>query len=207
MKKLLLAIFLLGAFSFAQADTFVAGTDYTVINAKAPNQKVVQVVEFFNYGCPWCAHAEPSVEAWLKNMPKNVNFTRIPLTFEQGWDTYAKAYYLAVALGIEPKITPALFVAIHGSDDMQDNDLSSMAGITAFFVGQGVQASVVQNAFNSPSMDTKLQQGPAMMTQYGVWAIPTFVVAGKYSVVLSQAKNPDRMMQIVNYLITQSQAQ
>lgn len=206
MKKLC-AIFLLLALplmvSIAAADTFVAGKDYTVINADAPSQTPVKVIEFFNYGCPWCAYIDPTVEKWLQHKPHNVEFSRVPLTFESGWDTYAKAYYLAKALKIETKISPLLFTAIHGKDDTENNDLSSTAAITDFFVKQGVKPSVVEQAMNnaSPTMALQLQQGANLMKQYGILSIPCFVVGEKYRVGLDQAKSPERLMEIVNYLV------
>lgn len=206
MKKLL-AIFILVTlpflFSTSFAETFMAGKDYTIINADAPTQKPVQVIEFFNYGCPWCAYIDPTVEKWLKTKPHNVEFNRVPLAFESGWDTYAKAYYLAKALKIENKITPLLFTAIHGSDDTKNNDLTSTAAITDFFVKQGVKQSVVENAMNnaSPSMALQLQEGPRLMKQYNVNTMPTFLIGEKYKVGLEQAKSPERLMAIVNYLV------
>jgi thiol:disulfide interchange protein DsbA len=207
MKK---AIILIISFVFiiglANAESFVAGKDYTVINKSAPQQKQVSVTEFFNYGCPWCDFIEKSVEGWQKTVPSYVDFNRVPLTFEQGWTAYARAYYLAVALGIEKDITPKLFLAIHGPKDTRDNDLSSPQAITAFFVKHGAKKSQVEKAFNSgsPSLEAQVQYGSVLMKQYKVWAIPTFVVAEKYSVNLSQAKKSDRMIQILNYLIKKS---
>lgn len=206
MKKLF-AIFILLTLPFlfntSFAETFVAGKDYTIINADAAKQKPVQVIEFFNYGCPWCAYIDPTVEKWVKTKPKNIEFRRVPLAFESGWETYAKAYYLAKALKIEDKITPLLFTAIHGGDDTQNNDLTSTATITDFFMKQGVKQSVVENAMNgaSPSMALQLQEGPRLLKQYSITTMPTFLVGEKYKVGLDQAKTPERLMEIVNYLV------
>jgi thiol:disulfide interchange protein DsbA len=209
MKKYIAAfLVLLLSTGFAYADNFVVGTDYTVLSTTASMQKNVEVIELFNYGCPWCDYIETAVEAWQAKLPSNVYFHRVPLTFEQGWDTYAKAYYFAVALGIEPKITPLLFVAIHGKDDTQNNDLSDPATMVQFFVSQGVPQSLAQSAFSdtSPSMIVSLQEGPTLMKKYGINSIPTFIIIGKntYKVTLGQgqAKSPQALMNAVNYLIS-----
>ncbi len=203
MKKIIISLLaLLLSSQLAFAASFTAGKDYTVLKANAPKQARVAVIEFFNYGCPWCAHAEPAVEAWQKTIPSYIDFERVPVAFEKGWDTYSKAYFIAKALGIESKITPALFTAIHGKENKQYNDYSSNAKIIAFFEQHGVKPSVAQNAFsaNSASLDLKVKQGTATMTKYKVYAIPTFVVGGVYTVGLQQAKSPERLLQIVNYL-------
>lgn len=216
MKKLfLLAISFLLTISICSAATFKAGTDYTVLTAAqiakvnpAPTAKgKVKVIEFFNYGCPACAYAEPAIEQWLKTKPRYVEFTRLPVAFEQGWDTYAKAYYVAKALGIEDKITPNLFYAIHGKDDRQYHDLSSTKAIINFFVQQGVKPDVAKNAFTGSSaatLELQIKQNLTTMANYGVYGTPTFVVGDKYTVSLSQAKSTKRFMQIVDYLARKS---
>jgi thiol:disulfide interchange protein DsbA len=88
---------------------FVEGKDYKLVT---PNMATVtniipagkvQVIEFFSYGCPWCYRLEPYLEKWLAHKPANVDFRRVPVVFESGWDTYAKAYYTAKALDVETK--------------------------------------------------------------------------------------------------------
>lgn len=203
MKKLHFLLFsFLFAFSVVKADTFVAGKDYTVIDDKLPQQKKVVVLEFFNYGCPWCASIETAVEAWQKTLPTYVSFDRVPLTFEDGWKAYAKAYYFAKSQGIEGKITPKLFIAIHGKDNKEANDLSSPDALVNFFVANGVKKSVAEAAFiqGSPVLDAQVDYTQVQMDQYKVYAIPTFVIADKYKVDLSQGKKPERLMKIVSYL-------
>ena len=207
MKKLFfLAIFLLIINQMIFAAPFVAGKDYHIIDAEAPPRQQVQVVEFFNYGCPGCNFVEPSISAWLKVKPAYVTFSRVPLTFETGWETYAKAYYIAKALGIEEKITPALFAAIHGKNGKEYHDLSSIQAITSFFVQHGVQRNIATTAFSGDNVTLSLQvkQGLFLMHQYGVMETPTLVIGKKYRVGMSDAKSPQRLMQIVTFLVKQA---
>lgn len=37
----------------------------------------LEVIEFFWYTCPHCRSIEPTVAAWAKKLPKDVNFRRI----------------------------------------------------------------------------------------------------------------------------------
>ena len=204
MKKLLLSIVcLLLVQQVLFAAPFIAEKDYHIINNDRAPQQQVHVVEFFSYGCPGCNFIESRVAAWLKEKPTYVTFSRVPLTFEPGWDTYAKAYYLAKTLGIEQKITPALFNAIHGNNGTEYHDLSSAQAITDFFVKQGVQRGVAAAAFSGTNAALTLQvkQGSALMLTYGVESTPAFVIAEKYRVSMRDAKSPQRLMQIVTFLI------
>lgn len=194
-----LVLLLLSQISFA--DTFVAGKAYHIIDKKAPPQKQVTVLEFFNYGCPGCNFTEAAVEAWLKKKPAYVDFKRVPLTFESGWANYARAYYIAEALGIEKKVTPALFLKIHGKDGRQYHDMSSDQAITNFLVAHGAKRSVVVANLNSGSMDAKLKHGVNLMKQYGIMETPSFVIAGKYRVSMSDARSPKRLLATVAYLV------
>ena len=201
----LLVIFL-GANPVLAQETFVPGTDYTIIDAKAQPQKAVSVIEFFNYGCPWCSLLNPTLEAWLKAKPAYVQFSRIPLAFEEGWDSYAKAYYIAVALDIESRITPALFLAIHGNDNRQNNDFTAPQTLIDFFVAHGADRATVTPLFKSanPTIDAQVKNGQAMMRVYNVYEMPAFIVADKYRVSLGQAKTPDRLIAILKYLVTRA---
>lgn len=204
MKKLLLST--IGLLLISQtlfAAPFTVGKDYHIIDPKAPPQKQVQVIEFFNYGCPGCNFIEPSVSAWLKTKPTYIIFSRIPLTFEPGWETYAKAYYLAKTLGIEKDITPALFKTIHGKNGKEYHDLSSTQAMTHFFVQHGVPRDVAMAAFagNNVTLTLQLKQGPTLMRKYGVMQTPSFVIGKKYRVGMSDAQSPQRLMQIVTFLV------
>lgn len=218
MKKIALVFTGLLFISSTFAASFTAGKDYTVLSANtitklnaapAPKGKV-KVFEFFNYGCPACALAEPAIEKWLKIKPSYVVFSRLPVAFEQGWDTYAKAYYVAKHLGIEKKITARLFVAIHGKNDHVYNDLSSNAAMVNFFIQNGVEKSVAEYSFSSASaasLELQIKQNLQTMTAYKVFGTPTFVIADKYTVGLQQAKSPTRFMQIVSYLVKKAKSE
>lgn len=187
-----------------------AGIDYQIIKAQQPvnnsiSKNKVQVIEFFSYGCPWCFHLESSLEAWLAHKPKNVVFKRIPVVFEPGWQTYAKAYYTAEALGVATKLTPAIFNAIH----KQNLDLSSEQAMKKFFVSHGVNKTKFDSAFNfSPGIGMEMSRGNQLMQTWKVYEIPTFVIDGKYKTNTRMTKgNNKRLLQVVKYLVAKASKQ
>lgn len=209
MKKLLVTLtFILIPF-FALAVTtppIIEGVQYKAVNVsvsnpnrfEVPKDKVL-VVEFFSYGCPWCFQLNPSLETWLKTKPSYVQFERIPVTFEQGWDVYAKAFYTAEALGIVDKITPALFDAIH----VKGEDLTSEKAMQAFFATQGVSKQNFENAFDfSPGIGMEIQRGANLMMAYQAFVVPTIVVNGKYYTNPTLVQGDDKLIiQVVNALV------
>jgi len=159
----------------------------------------VSVVEFFSYGCPWCYRLESSLEKWLANKPANVNFERVPATFNTGWTLLAKAYYTAVALKKENKMTPVIFKAMHEQNIVLDNEQK----IADFFVQNQIIRSDFDSAFHfSPGIDAKIIQGEELMKRYGIISVPTIVVAGKYKTNTAMVNGDmPRMMAVVTYLV------
>ena len=192
----------------ASSNGFVQGKDYQIIQAAtAPASPLpagkIQVIEFFNYGCPACNHFEPALEKWLANgKPKDVAFERVPVVFHPEWDILARAYYVAKDLGVEGKITPVIFDAIH----QQGLDLSTQAALAKFFEKNGVKEQDFNSAFQfSPGIDAQMMRGENLMGVYQVFEIPTLVINGKYKTNLGMAGGDgQRMVQIADYLIAKA---
>lgn len=205
MRRLVGMLFLLVApgLLFAAPANFAQGKDFAVIapSKLLPRQasKRVMVTEFFSFGCPWCFKLEPTIEQWQKQLPKNVTFERVPVVFEQGWQYYARAYYIADSLGLTHKFMPLLFSAVQ----KQGLNLKSNAAMIDFFVKNGVSKDIVSSAFeSSPTIDAKMSLGAIKMQAYQIVAVPALVVDGKYRTDLRMAKGDSkRMLQIVNYLV------
>ena len=114
-------VVLVAALAFAAsggAAELVEGKTYRRIANPQPTEtgKKIEVIEFFSYGCPHCAELEPHLDAWLAKAPQDVAFRRVPVMFQQRWVPLAKIYYTLDALGVESKLSPEVFKAIHGSN-------------------------------------------------------------------------------------------
>lgn len=200
-------IFMLVACSAPPAKaSFQAGTDFQVLpqtpTANSPGNKIV-VIEFFSYGCPWCYHLEPQVENWLVHKPKDVQFERVPVVFEQGWDILAKIYYTAKALGVADKLMLPAFTALQD----QNKNLTDNAVLYQFVKEHGVNQQDFESAYNfSPGIDAQMMRGDKLIKQYGIFAVPTFVINGKYVTNMGMAGGDSkRLLDIVNYLINKEQ--
>src|SRR4051812_21502300 len=72
----------------------------------------IEVIEFFWYGSPHCSALEPSVNAWVKNPPKDVTFKRIPAVPSEQWGVLAYMYYTLEAMGLLEQYHAKVFDAI-----------------------------------------------------------------------------------------------
>jgi len=50
----------------------------------------VEVLEFFWYGCPHCYNLQPTLHDWMKTMPKDVEYRRVPTIFRESWVRHAR---------------------------------------------------------------------------------------------------------------------
>ena len=100
--------------TFAQGAP-VEGTDYVELR---PPQAVdaqgkVEVIEFFWYRCPHCYALEPELEAWVKRLPRDVRFRRVPGILNDDWAVDARIFYALEAIGEVERVHRGLFNAIH----------------------------------------------------------------------------------------------
>ena len=198
MKKFVLGSIATAIFAIsgsAMAANFVAGKDYTVL----PNPGVVdvkgkiEVREFFWYGCGHCFTLEPHMQAWLRKLPKDVNFVRTPAAMNPVWEQNARGYYVAEALQIRRKIHLPLFHAIHDKGQ-QIFDQKSQA---KFFVKYGVPEAKFNSLYNSFPITAKVSKANQLAKQYQLTGVPAVVVNGKYVVQGDDGK----VVQVINYLV------
>src|SRR5580698_7678605 len=99
----------------ACAEALVENTEYKpLVPAQPSPTDKIEVIEFFSYGCPHCAEFFPLVETWLKALPKDVTFRRVPVGFNRPqWINLERAYYALAATGDLAKLDGPLFHAIH----------------------------------------------------------------------------------------------
>ena len=193
---------LLPLVSHAQQRPPKAGTDYIVLGkpmpVDAPAGKV-EVVEFFSYNCPHCAAFEPQLEAWVKKLPPNVVFRRIPVPFV-GNDTEAKQrlYYTLEAMGKVDEFQPQIFDAIH----KQRQPLFGDDAILAWSEKQpGLDAKKFAELFKSFSVVGKAKRAAQLTNDYRVAGVPALGVAGRWYVDGDTAGSLDRALQVVDFLI------
>ena len=68
------------------------GTDYRPVSPPLPpeSKTKVEVIEFFWYGCPHCYAFEPFIEPWIRKLPADVMFHRVPAIFNESWTPHAR---------------------------------------------------------------------------------------------------------------------
>jgi thiol:disulfide interchange protein DsbA len=204
MKRLALSavavsLFGLSATSFA-AEPYVAGKDYTVLSTPGTVEKpgMIEVREFFWYGCPHCYRLEPFVANWEKTKAADINFVRSPAALNPVWEQNARGYYAVDMMGMTEKVHGPLFTAIHAKGGRYF-DQSTLA---TFYKTQGVDEKRFNSLFNSFAVTGKVAQSKALAMKYRLEGVPAVVVNAKYVVKGEDGK----VLDVVNYLIAKERA-
>lgn len=180
----------------AQPERYIAGTDYLVVEnpGRTTNTDVIEVTEYFSYGCPGCFLFEPILSDWIADLPDDVQCRRLPAIWSESYTLLAQTYYTAEHLGILGQIHEPLFNAIHveGKRLEKDEDLATL------FSTYGVSEESFTRAFNSFNVNTRLNQARQEARHYGsqLRGTPSLIINGKYIVTLSQDT-----LDIANFLI------
>jgi thiol:disulfide interchange protein DsbA len=209
IKRALLTLSLLvfGMSCIAAEDapkTYVAGTDYDLISppVRTVDPGKIEVAEFFWYGCSHCYTFEPLLQAWKKNMPKDVTLRGVPAVWQEKMELHAKAFYTAEVLGVLDTMHKVLFQAMN----VDRKPLASQAEIAALFAAHGVSEADFNKAFTSFGVNSQVRQAVALAKASQITGTPALVVNGKYHVSGRKSGGQAGMLKVVDFLIEKERA-
>ena len=178
------------------------GKEFALVNPPQPVEtgKKIEVLEIFWYGCPHCFDLEPLLNTWVKKLPGDVTFRRMPAVFRDNWIPMAKAYYTLEALGALEKSHANLFNAIHvqGLDPSNDNTLFDWAA------KQGIDRKKFTDTYQSFSIQSKVMRAKQLTREYGINGVPALIVDGKYMTASSMTGGHEGLFTTVDYLIAKA---
>lgn len=180
----------------------VEGKQYVKLNTPAPvslpgPDKKVEVVEFFGYWCPHCYAFESTLEAWVKRLPADVSFRRVPVAFSVPQQALQKAYFALEDVGQINNLHRKIFAAIH----QQNRRLGTESEIFEFIGAQGVDMAKFRDAFGSFSANTRATRARQLSQDYKIDGVPTLGVQGRYFTSGSLSGGNDRMVTVADFLI------
>jgi len=180
-----------------------AGVEYRELSTPQPTDTPgkIEVIEFFWYGCPHCYDFEPVLNPWVKKLPKDVQFRRIPAIFNDEWEKSARAYYTLEAIGEGERLHKPLFDAVHTGSRLK---VANEAALTEWLGKQGVDTKKFSAAYRSFSVEGKLKRAAQLTQTYKLEGVPAIAVNGKYVVMTDNIKSFDQMLAVTDYLVEQS---
>jgi thiol:disulfide interchange protein DsbA len=198
----LLAALTFAAFAaFAQEPQFENGKQYKPVKetAKADDLKRILVQEFFWYGCPHCYAFDPTIEAWKKTKPADVDFVRVPNSLGRPVGLmHSKTFYTIDALNLADPMHKAVFDAIHRDHVPLENQQQMQEFFTKT---AGVKPEVFNATFGGFAVDSQVRRAEALTQQFGIAAVPTVVVGGAYYTNAGMAGDFTKLIDCINFLI------
>ena len=157
----------------------------------------IEVLEFFWYGCIHCYNLEPPLESWLKNLPPDVHFRRVPAVFNERWGHDAAIFYTFEALGVLDKLHRPFFDAIHRDRLRTD----SPPALDQWLEKNGIEPRRFNDTMKSFSVQSKLRRATQLTLSYRIDGTPAMAVQGRYTVSADQGRSQKGMLDTVDFLV------
>lgn len=183
----------------ALAQPFEEGVHYERISGPdvADSDGTIEVVEVFSYMCPHCRNFQPYVDPWHNELPDNVEFSRVPVSFNRSWEPFARAYYTADVLDILDQSHDAVFAALHD----EGQRIRTLDDLAEFHSQFGVEAEKFESTAESFPVESRMRMGEARIGKWQVRSTPTLVINGKWRVSPRQGGTFDELLQVADTLI------
>jgi thiol:disulfide interchange protein DsbA len=142
----------------------------------------IEVIEFFWYGCIHCYNLEPALDPWIRKLPPEAQFRRVPAVFNARWAHDAAIYFTFEALGVLDKMHQPFFHAIH-RDRLRSDDAKALG---EWLQKQGLDPKKFTDTMNSFGVQSKTRRAAKLTADYKVDGTPSMAVHGRYTVGSSQ---------------------
>jgi len=203
MKNMLLSLMLWAGFTAtsALADPQMGEQFDQVAQQITTDQPAkIEVMELFWYGCPHCYHMEQPLQAWVKKLPTDVYFKRIPALPNAGWAPLAKTYFAMQELGVLEKLHSQLFDAIHKSKTLSQQ--ADEASLIDWVTKQGGLDKIkVEKAFKSFAINMQMNKAMQTFRASGATGVPALIIDGKFITGSSMAGGNEAALQTADFII------
>jgi thiol:disulfide interchange protein DsbA len=184
---------LLAAPQIGQEFDAVAQTVVTEDNNK------IEVMEIFWYGCSHCYYMEQPLHAWIKKLPNDVYFKRMPGLPNPSWTPMAQTYFTMEALGIVDQLHNKLFEAVHKQKSLNPTD--QKAALNWIVSNSGLDRKKVEDTFNSFTVSNNLKRAAQVFRSSGATGVPSLMIDGKYITSGTMAGSNEKALEVVDYIV------
>ena len=189
----------IGTLAMAEAPKIGAQFDAVAQPIATDNAAKIEVMEIFWYGCIHCYQMDAPLNAWVKKLPSDVYFKRVPGLPNTSWAPMAKAFYAMETLGVSEKLHTPLFDAINKSKTLNPTD--EKAAITWVTAQSGMDKLKVEQAFKSFTINTSLNRAAQIFRASGATGVPSLVIDGKYITSSTMAGGNEQALKAADYII------
>jgi len=163
----------------------------------------IEVVEFFQYSCPHCKSYDPVLQGWRKTLPADVEYRRIPISWEEKSVPHVRIYYTLEALGKTNELHSKIFEA------MQDKRMPLLKPeeIADYMATNGIDRKQWLDAYNSFSVGARANRAGQVWKAYRVEGTPSMAVDGKYITSPSMVRSTEGSLVVLDSLIQRARTE
>lgn len=159
----------------------VEGQNYTVLANPIPQQQAgkVEVLEFFGYFCPHCAHLEPVLSQHARSFKDDTYLRAEHVVWDAGMKPLARLAAAVEMTGQQAQANSVIFSAfIDQKINLTDEaTLKNWLGQQTAFDGKKVLA-----AYEAPESQARADKMEELTNTFQITGTPTVIVGGKYEV-------------------------
>ncbi len=205
-RQLLITVAALPGFAWAQAARPLQEMkDFRPVTPAQPSESgnKIEVLEFFQYSCPHCRTYDPVLQGWRKTLPADVEYRRIPISWDDKSVPHVRIYYTLEALGKTNELHSKIFEAI------QDKRMSLLKPeeIADFMATQGIDRKQWLDAYNSFSVGARANRAGQVWRAYKVDGTPSMAIDGKYVTSPSMVRSAEGSLLVMDSLIQRARTE
>lgn len=205
-RQLLVAVAALPAVGLAQtARPLQENKDFRTVTPPQPGESgsKIEVLEFFQYSCPHCMSYDPTLQGWRKTLPSDVEYRRIPISWDEKSVPHVRIYYTLEALGKTNELHSKIFEAIQ----TKRMPLLKPDEIADFMAAQGIDRKQWLDAYNSFSVGARTNRAGQVWRAYKIDGTPSMAVDGKYVTAPSMVGSREGSLVVLDSLIQRARAE
>lgn len=177
MKILLAAFACIFLTTGVNAAQFNEGKQYITLSKTVPDAP--EVMEFFSFNCPHCYQFEQVIHVSDKvaeKLPASTTIVKYHVDFLPPLGKeLTQAWAVAIALGVEDKITSPMFEAVQKKFSIKNID-----DIRSVFMDAGIKAEDFDGAWNSFAVKALVAKQEKAAMDVELRGVPAMFVKGKY---------------------------
>jgi hypothetical protein len=172
---------------------FVEGVHFKILD-KPYDAKNGQLDDYYWLNCDSCYMFEPVLKVMTRDSPQ-ITVNKIHATSSDMWIDDSKLDTSLRALGRQDLIDPFFEMAIK-----QKGFTKSRESVNSFLQSNGVDVDRFWAEFSSPSSLAKALERSSNSDKVGIRVVPTFVLDGRYKILLGGLKKNEELSDLVKFL-------
>ncbi len=168
---------------------------------------VVEVMEFFWYGCPHCATLDAKLSVWLKRNGQSVHFKQVPVAFSKDLESHQRLYHTLVAMGLSTSTLSVLNAKIFEEIQVQKNYLLTPDTQAQFLSKHGIDAARFLQVYASDGVTKAVAEDIALTQKYNIDGVPALIIDNQYLTSPAMTGSLDGAVQVLDVLVNTIQSQ